>query len=146
MKKFIIAGVLATAVGAASAVEVGVGGVYDGKAEQYGTRVTVSGANFGLVTPKASATIINNLYTRYAVGADADVVAVGPVKLGVTAAGVYQNSFDGADGYGVTAGLKATYDITKNIALTGGVERFYGQERIKSYNGTVTSLTVSYKF
>lgn len=146
MKKYIIAGILATTVGVAAAAEVSVGGVYDGKAEQYGTRVSVSGPSFGVVTSKASATYITNFYTRYAVGADVNVISVMSVKLGATASGVYQNSHNDVDGYGVTAGLKATYDITKNIALTGGVERFYGQDRIKAYNGTTTSLSVSYKF
>jgi outer membrane receptor for ferrienterochelin and colicin len=146
MKKLIIGGILAATVGVASAVEVGVGAVYDGKSEQYGTRVSVSGPSFGIVTPKASATYITNSYTRFAVGADVNLVQVASVKLGATASGVYQNSHNDVDGYGVTAGLKATYDITKNIALTGGVERFYGQDRIKAYNGTTTSLSVSYKF
>lgn len=146
MKKVIIAGILASTVGLASAAEVSVGAVYDGKVEHYGTRVSVSGPSFGLVTPKASATYITNFYTRYAVGGDVNLVEIASVKLGATASGVYQNSHNDVNGYGLTAGLKATYDITKNIALTGGVERFYGQDRIKAYNGTTTSLSVSYKF
>jgi hypothetical protein len=146
MKKIVIASILAASVGVASAAEVSVGGVYDGKAELYGTRVTISAGSIGQVTPKVSVTNINDLYTRYAVGADLNLIEVASVKLGVTASGVYQNGYNAIDGYGVVAGLKATYDITKNISLTGGVERFYGQERIKGYNGTTTSVAVSYKF
>lgn len=146
MKKFIIAGVLASVVGVASAVEVSVGGAYDYKAEQFGTRVAVSAGKIGPVTPNASVTYINNVYTRYAVGGDVSLVSLGPVKLGAGVSGVYQDSYTGQDGYGVTAGLKANYDVTKNISVTGGVERFYGQDRIKSSNGTVASLAVSYKF
>lgn len=147
MKKIVIAGILATAVSVASAAEVSISAAHDFKADRWGTRVTLSGDSFGSVTPQASVTHINDLYNRYAVGAEIGLTSVGPVKLGATAAGVYQaTAINGSNGYGVTAGLKASYDVTKQLSVIGTVERFYGQERIKAYDGTVATVGVAYKF
>lgn len=146
MKKIVIAAGLMTAVGIASAAEVAVSGAYDYNAEKWGTRVTATFGS-GALKPQASVTYVQNLYTRYGLGAELGLAKVGPVKLGATAAGVYQaTAFGGDNGYGVTAGLKATVDVTKQLSVVGTVERFYGQERIKAYDGTVASVGVSYKF
>lgn len=146
MKKIVIAGILASAFGIASAAEVSVGGAYDYKSEQWGTRVTASAGKLGPIVPQVSVTQISNRYTRYAVGTNVDLAQVGNLKVGAGAAGVYQNSFVGDNGYGVTAGLNATYAVTKDFSVVGSIEKFYGQERIKAYDGTVASIGVAYKF
>jgi hypothetical protein len=146
MKKIVIAGMLASVFGVASAVEVSVGGVYDSKAEKSGVRVTASAGKIGSFTPIASYTHIDGVYNRYAVGGAYSIVGIGPVNLSATASGVYQDTPAGINGYGVTAGLKAQYDVTKNIAVIGTVERFVGQDRVSDYNATVAGASVAFKF
>ena len=148
MKSLVIASVLALALGTASAADVSVGGVYDYNLNKGGVRVTASGAKLGAITPTLSYTRVEDGYNRFALGGELGLGAVGPVKVAATAAGVYQDTLVpgiGA-GYGLTAGLKATYDITKNVALTAGVERFVGQDRISAFDGTVASVGVAYRF
>lgn len=146
MKSFVIATALALTVGIASAAEVSVGGVYDHNVEKSGIRVTASAGKLGAFTPIASYTHIDSVYNRYAVGGDYALTNVGLVKLSATASGVYQDTAFGQSGYGLTGGLKATYDVTKNISVVGTVERFVGQERISQYNGTVAGVAVALKF
>ena len=143
MKKFLTAFALFAAIGTASAVEVGVSAVRDYNLERDGNRVS---ATVGKIT--ASATNISGVYNRYAVGTGFDVATLGTVKVGATVAGVYQNTAGGtgADGYGLTAGLKASVPLAKNVDLTAGVERFTGQERVKAYNGTMGTVGVALRF
>lgn len=146
MKRFVIATSLALTVGIASAAEVSVGGVFDRNVDKYGVRVTASAGKLGPITPTVSYTHIDGVYNRYAIGGDYSLTDVGPIKLSATASGVYQDTFFGERGYGITGGVKATYDITKNVSVVGTVERFAGQERISRYNGTVAGVAVSLKF
>lgn len=146
MKSLVIGSILAVAAFTATAAEVSVGGAYDYTANQGGTRVAASAGQLGPIKPTASVTHINDVYTRYAVGGEAGLFKVGPVAVGATAAGVYQATAFGENGYGATIGVKATYDVTKNVAIVGGVERFFAQDRIKAYEGNVATVGVSYKF
>lgn len=142
MKKFLTALAFVAAAGAVSAAEVGVSAVRDYNLDKDGVRVT---ATLGKLT--ASATSVDYKYNRYAVGTGVDLGSIGPVKVGATVAGVYQDtSVSGVDGYGVTGGLKAVLPITKTVELAAGVERFVGQERIRQYNGTVGSIGLVARF
>lgn len=146
MKKMIIATMLATAVIAASATEVGLMAVGDNNLDKNGVRVTASVGAVAGFTPQFSVTRIDNSYTRFAVGGEYNVIKVGAVSASVTAAAVYQDTNSAASGYGVTAGLKGTGSLTKNVDLVVGIERFAGQDRINSFNGTVTSVGLNVKF
>lgn len=146
MKKMIIAAILVGATFAASAVEVGVSAVRDGTADKNGARVTASVGSIAGFTPQLSATHIDGVYTRYGIGGQYALTKVGPVALAATASVVYQDSNAKANGYGVTAGLKATLPLTKRIDLVAGVERFAGQHSIVGSNSTVSSLGLNVKF
>lgn len=142
MKKFLTALAFVAAAGAVCAAEVGVSAVRDYNVDKDGVRVT---ATVGKAT--VSATSIDNVYNRYAVGTGVDLFKVGPVKVGATGAVVYQDTANaGTNGYGVAAGLKATLPLAKNVDLTAGVERFVGQSRINEYNGTVGTVGVALRF
>lgn len=142
----IIATILVGATFAASAVEVGVSAVRDGTIDKTGLRVTANVGSIAGFTPQLSATRIDGAYTRFGAGGEYALAKVGPVALAATAAVVYQDSNVKVDGYGVTAGLKATLPLTKHIDLVAGVERFAGQHRIASSNSTVSSLGLNVKF
>lgn len=142
MKKLVIAVALASASIAATATEVGVSAVRDfSGADANGHRITA-----GIGGVSLSATHINNRHNRYAVGKDFQVYKLGPVALSAGAAGVYQDTDKGRDGYGLTLGTKATVGVTKSIDAVLGVERFVGQDRVKQYNGNLVTAGVSFKF
>jgi hypothetical protein len=145
MKKFVIATMLATIGLMASATEVGLSGIHDITGNKDGVRVTASVGSVAGFTPQLSVSRVNTLYTRYAVGTQYAITKVGPVALAATASGVYQDTIDAPNGYGVTAGLKATVALNKSVDLIVGAERFAGQDRINS-NGTVTSVGLNVKF
>ena len=143
MKKIIIAA-LATVAFAASAAEVTVSAARDYQGQHAdGYRVATQVAGLGL-----SATHIDNRYNRFAVGKDVQLTKVGPVAVSAGVAGVYQatNTSVGVDGYGLTVGTKASYAVTKSVDLVAGVERFYGQDRIKQFNGNVGTVGLNVKF
>ena len=139
MKKIVMASILATVAFAASAVEVSA--VSDRNLDKNGFRV---GAE--VVGLNVSATHVDDRYNRYAVGKSFELTKVGPVALSASVAAVYQDTNVGKDGYGLTAGAKATLPVTKSLDVVAGVERFVGQERVKSFNGNVATLGVAYKF
>ncbi len=145
MKKLVIATMLATVGLMASAAEVGVSGIRDIAANKDGVSVTASVGSFAGFTPQLSVSRVDTLYTRYAVGTQYAITKVGPVALAATAAGVYQDSTGGNDGYGVTAGLKATVALNKGVDVVVGAGRFAGQDSINA-NGNVTSIGLNVKF
>lgn len=149
MKKLAIASALAAALLAvsASAATVSVSAVNDYTAGQPGFKATAEVGNFWGVTPQLSATHVNNRYNRYAVGAEYGFVSLGPVKFAATGEGAYQRTFGGlANGYGLGLGVKAETSLAKNVSLTAGYSRFFGQEVIKASNGNTLALGVKYSF
>lgn len=146
MKKFLTALAFIAFGSAAMAADVGISAVRDGNLDQDGTRVTFAAGKILGVTPQLSVTSVDS-YTRYAAGAEAKLVAVGPVKLSATGAGVFQSTVGtGASGYGLTGGLKAVLPLTKNIDITAGAERFFGQERVNGFNGSVATIGLNARF
>lgn len=143
MKKIVIAALAVVSI-AASAAEVSVSAVRDYTGtDTNGYRVATQVAGLGL-----SATHIDNKYNRFAVGKDFQLAKLGPVALSAGAAGVYQstNTVGGVDGYGLTVGGKASFAVTKSVDVVAGVERFYGQDRIKQFNGNVGTVGLNVKF
>ena len=146
MKKSILAWTLFTA-GIANAAGLTVSATHDNDTRKEGVRVEVSKQVRGVSFPVVfGVTHVSGVYTRYNVSAEKSMFNLGPIGLKVTSGGVYQNSNVGADGYGLTVGAKATLPLSKSVDLVGGVDRFFGQDRIKGYNATVGSLGVSVKF
>lgn len=140
MKKAIIASMLAITT-AAFAGEVTVSAARDYNVELDGYRVGTSVAGVNL-----TATHIEKTYTRFAVGKDFELVKVGPVALSAGGSVVYQDTTNGANGYGLSIGAKATMPITKSIDLVAGVERFTGQSRVANSNGNTGSVGLNLKF
>lgn len=137
MKKIAMIALIAIA-GAASAADVTVSGIVDHR-DSFRISTEVKGVTL-------SATHVDKILNRYAVGKDITVTKVGPVSLAATGAVVYQDSVLGENGYGLTVGAKATYPITKTVSAVAGVERFTGQSRINAYNGNVVTVGLNVKF
>lgn len=142
MKKILTTLAFVAISGAACATDVSVSAVRDYTLDKNGTRVALTS---GKIT--GSATTISGAYNRYAVSTGVELFQVGPVKVGGSVAGVYQDtSGKAANGYGLTGGLLATVPLAKNISMTAGVERFVGQSRVNAFNGTTASVGVAYRF
>ena len=144
MKKLLLATLLATSLTAMADVSVSL--VRDATLDKTGARVTLSGPEYGPVKSFATVTNVNDAYIRYGAGGELSGVQVGPVALSATGSVVYQDVTSGVSGYGLVAGVKAAYPITKNIDVVASVERFYGQERISQFNSNTVGLGLTAKF
>jgi hypothetical protein len=146
MKKIILAAAMVASMGAALATEVGVSVVRDVTLEQNATRITASGVTVKSFTPEFNATVMKDVYTRYAVGGHYDVTKVGPVSLAATGSVGYQASVVKGDGFGANLGLTASVPVTKNVTFSVGTERSYNQSVIADSNGNtlVAGLTVKF--
>lgn len=146
MKKIILAAAMVASMGAVLATEVGVSVARDMTLEQNATRITASGVTVKSFTPEFSATVMKDVYTRYAVGGHYDVTKVGPVALAATGSVGYQASAVKGDGYGVTVGLTASMPVTKNAAFSVGAERRYNQSVIVGSDGNTAVAGLTVKF
>ncbi len=131
---------------AATAADVSVNYVRDFNLDRNGVSVEVSPMSFKNVTPVVSLTHVNSVYTRYGVGANYSVGSVGPIKLSVGGSGVFQDTASASNGYALAVGANATYPITKAVSVNVGVNQFFGQKRIDSFNGMQATVGVSTKF
>jgi hypothetical protein len=146
MKKIILATAMVASMCAAQAIEVGVSVVRDMTLEQNATRITASGVTMKSFTPEFSASVMKNVYTRYAVGGHYDVTKVGPVALAATGSVGYQASATKGDGYGATLGLAASMPVAKNATFSLGAERRYNQSVIVGSDGNTVVAGLSVKF
>lgn len=146
MKKLLILIALGISM-SVMAADLSLTSVHDYTNNQTGLRVSAKSEGFGSYkgfSPVMSYTKMTGFYDRTALGAEYDLMKIGNVNLVASGNGFYQNSVKGNDGYGVNAGLRATYSLTKNIALNATAERNFGQTRLGS--DTVTGLGMSIKF
>lgn len=146
MKKIFVALAFAVAASMSMAADVGVSAVYDYSLSSTGVRATVSTAKINGFTPQVSVTRLGGDYTRYAAGGKYDFATVGPVTFSGVGSGVFQDTTDGASGYGLTAGLVASVPVAKNVSLNATVECFAGQSRISNRNGTLATVGLNAKF
>jgi hypothetical protein len=146
MKKIFALAAVAASL-SANAMDLSVSYVRDANLDKDGVRVETNVPMTVLgVSPTLSATHVSNSYTRYGVGAQANLAKVGPVALGITVGGVYQDTSVGANGYGLTVGAKGTMALAKSVDLVAGVDRFFGQNRVKGFDGTQASVGLRVKF
>ena len=142
MKKMIIATALAMAGSMAMAdVTVSAGRDVRGDVNVVSATAVVKGID---VTVEHA----NETYSRVGVGKTLDVAKVGPVQLSAGGGAVYQHTrVAGApNGYGLTASVTATVPLAKNVAVFATSQRFWGQDRVKAFDGTATVVGVSYSF
>lgn len=131
-----------------NAAELTASYVHDSKAEKNGVRVELPvGSVFG-VKPVLGVTHVNDVYTRYSVGADFQVAKVGPVALSASGSTLFQDTLTktGKNGYALTVGAKASVPLNKSVDLVARVDRFYGQDRVSDLNGTIGSVGLAVKF
>lgn len=142
MKKIVLALAALATVGVVCAADVNVSAVRDSALEKEGVRVSTNVGGLSV-----AATSVDKAYNRFAVGKDFTITKVGPAFLTATAAGVYQDTYgSGRNGFGVATGVKVDVPVVKNVSLSAGVERFFGQDRVNPSNGYTSFVGVNVKF
>lgn len=150
MKKVILASLLTLAVGAASAVELGVQGVRDfsGNPDRNGYGLSI-GQKVGPVTATAGFerfTKGTNDLDRYSLVAGYDVTKLGQATLTAKAGVAYLQPQTGSTGYAALVGAGISYPLTKAVSLTADYRYQVGQERVDAYNGNTVSAGLKVSF
>lgn len=148
MNKFIIAAAFASAVTAASAVEVGVTGTHDVNSNRNSVGVTV-GNKYGPVgvTAGLDHTTAGDVdQIRYSLVASYDLVKLGPVTVDARAGVGYLYNDRGADGRVGLVGVGANLPVTDSVSIVADVTRQYGQSRVEQFDGNRVTVGVKYKF
>lgn len=142
MKK-IFATVFSVVALSASAGEVTVSAVRDFGLNANGVRVEAQVQGFTL-----SATRIADQYNRFGVGKELQLFASGPFSVSAGVGVGYQSTLAASDvnGFGLSAGAKAEYKLTKNLSALVGVEQFYGQSRISGFSNTTGTVGMKVSF
>jgi opacity protein-like surface antigen len=148
MKKITIASILAVAAISASAVEVGVTSSEQTTSNRYGYGVTV-GENFGAFNVTAGVSRFyreSNDQTRTSLVGSREVAKLGPVAFNGRVGYAFLNNQTGSDGSALTIGAGASVPVTGKIAATLSVDRQYGQDRVKSFDGNIVTAGLKYSF
>lgn len=144
MKKFVIATTLALTAAASFAGDFSVSAsdVYKHKGDVNAARVGATGYGF-----EANVTADPKL-TEIAVGKEFTVAEFGPVNFSLVGEGVYQRSTltERDTGYGIRAGAKVNYPLTKQLTLSVGAERYAAEHRLRQFDANTAIAGVSYKF
>lgn len=152
MKKSLLA-VLMVVSGAASAVDLGVYGLY-GKGTNGGSQQAAGvslGQSFGKVgvqgTFDRSTSNVTTL-NRYTATASYDLFKLGPVQTNVRAGIAYldpQNTKASNGGAGLI-GAGIAYPVTKDLKLVADYAYQKGNNITKNYNGNIVTAGVKYSF
>ena len=152
MKKILAILALAAIAGTAMAVEVGVTAVDATSSDAYHNRngygVTV-GENFGAYNVTAGVSRFYreaNDQTRVSLVGSREVAKVGPVALSGRVGLAFLNNQTGADGSALTVGVGAQVPVTAKVAATLSVDRQYGQDRVRTFDGNIVTAGVKYSF
>jgi hypothetical protein len=146
MNKIITIVALASAAMSTQAAGLSASYVRDMNLDQNGVRLQASVDNLFGVSPTLSLTHVDGAYNRYALGTQVELAKLGPVAVSVSGAGVYQNSFGAANGYGMTLGAQAELALAKGVSVVAGVERFLGQSRVQAFVGNQATFGLAVKF
>ena len=153
MKKSLLA-VLMVVSGAASAVDLGVYGLFgqgtNGGSEQ-AVGVSVGQKVYGPVGVQGTfdrSTSNTATLNRYTATASYDLFKLGPVQTNVRAGVAYLDpqAPKASNGGAALIGVGASYPVTKQVALTADYAYQKGNNITKAYNGNIITTGVKYTF
>lgn len=150
MKKFAIASIITLAATAASALELGVTATrdYSGSTDRNGAGITL-GNKYGAVGVTAGferTTKGANDQDRYSLVAGYDVAKAGPLTITPKVGVAYLNNQTGSDGYAMTAGVGASFAVTKKLSIGVDYARQYGQDRVQQFDGDRVTVGAKVSF
>ena len=150
MKKSLLILALMSAIGSASALEVGVNGGYTYGGPDRATYGVSVGEKFGKVGVEATidrATKTNDDQNRFAVVGSYDVAKVGQATVAVKGGIAYLDNASGtSDGFATLVGAGVSYPLTKQIAATVDYRYQVGQSRVDQFNGNQVAVGLKYSF
>lgn len=153
MKKVILAVALTLAAGVASAVDLGVYGLY-GKGTNGGSQQAAGvsvGQGFGPIgvqgTFDRSTSNTTNL-NRYTATASYDLIKLGPVQTNVRAGVAYLDpqSTRASNGGAALVGAGVALPVGKNLKVVADYAYQKGNNITKAYNGNIVTAGVKYSF
>jgi len=160
MKKLILAVALMAAAGLASAVDVGVYGLYEkgtnGKSQD--SLGVLVGDTLGRINPALDKVGVRATYdrsttnvvtvNRYTATASYDVFKFGPVQTNVRAGLAYlqPQSVKTSNGGAALVGVGAVYPVAKQVSLTAEYDYQKGNNISKAYNGNIFMVGAKYTF
>jgi len=153
MKKLVIMAFLAVTVMAASAADIGLragrlGGAMTNDAGLTGAGVTV-GQQFGKIGAELAydrAFMGSSSVSRYSLTGSYPVAKFKGVSFAAKAGVAFIDPTVGANGYAATAGIGASYPLTKKVSLVADYAYQVGQDRVKSFNGNMITVGTKYSF
>lgn len=150
MKKLVIAAILATATGLASATDVTVRSGHNGMTDQNNLGVTVGLVKSGPLGIEAGAdrsTSGAENVNRFSAVVTADVAKVYGVAVTARAGGAYVDRSVGASGIAALVGVGVAYPLTKSMAAVADYTYQYAEGgRVADLNGGVTSVGLRISF
>ena len=149
MKKSLLIVALMSMIGVASAIEVGVQGgyVYGGPDRgMYGVTVGEKVGPVGVELSYARSTATANDQNRYGFTGSYDVAKVAGTTIAVKGGLAFLDNQNSANGYVATAGVGASYPITKTVSLTADYRYQAGQKRVEQFNGNTILAGVKVGF
>lgn len=149
MKKLVIMAAMALAAVSVSATEVGIRlGHSTGEGSTTSAGVTL-GQKFGDYGVEGSfdrTTIGSVNMNRYGVVGSYDIAKIGDVTISPKIGFVHVDPSVGRSGQAVTAGVGASYPLTKQVSLTADYFYQRGQGRVSGYDGNYFLAGVKYSF
>jgi len=155
MKKLVIAAALMGAVGAASAVEVGLAGGSDLTGVNLGTgrlsvgvpvTVPLLGRVTGAFEYSYAADQDNKAYDQYALTLTKDVVKVGPVTVAARGGVAHLDQVTAPSGTAFLVGAAAGFNVTKAVRLEATVDQRYGLNGVAGADSTIVMAGVKFSF
>lgn len=150
MKKTLLAAMLLSLAGAASALEVGVTAGAETSGSDRGFGGITLGQKFGAAGltagfERTTAGAVNQ--NRWNLTGSYDVVKLGAATVAAKVGGVYlDNGGKLEDGYAWQFGVGVAYPLTKQVSLTGDYRYQVGQSRVSSFDGNAFYAGVKYAF
>ena len=149
MKKTLLAAMLLSLAGAASALEVGVtAGTETSGSDKAFAGVTV-GQKFGAagVTGGFERTTVGvNSQNRWSLTGSYDVLKLGSATVAAKVGGVFLDNSAAVDGYALQVGVGVSYPLTKTVSLTGDYRYQVGQTRVNAFDGNAFTAGVKVAF
>ena len=149
MKKSLLILALMSAIGSASALEVGVNGGYTYGGPDRATYGVSVGEKFGKVGVEATidrSTKTNDDQNRFAVVGSYDVLSLGKATVAAKVGLAYLDNQRSKDGFAASIGAGVSYDVFKDVALTADYRYQEGFKHEGRFDGNTLTAGVKFKF
>lgn len=149
MKKLLVLAVLASAIGMASATDIGVHGTHnpDSSADSVGVTLGQKFGAYGIEAGFDRSVRGTTTTSKYSVVGSYDVLSFHSLTIAPKIGAAFINpSNSGVNGYAATVGVGASYPLTSKVSIVADYAYQRGQDRVRDFNGNLFSAGVKYSF